>query len=71
MLEHLKRHFGEVDLRKINAPRVEEYQQKRIREVWPATVNRELALLKPLFNVAECWSLHLGTNPVIRGAVSF
>lgn len=31
MLGQLKRHFGDVDLRDINALRVEEYQQKRIR----------------------------------------
>lgn len=64
MLGHLKRHFGDVDLGDIDALRVEEYQQKRIREVCPATVNRELALLKHMFNVAERWSMHRGANPV-------
>jgi integrase len=64
MLGHLKRHFGKVNLGDIQALRVEEYQQKRIKEVCPATVNRELALLKHMFNVAERWSLHQGANPV-------
>ncbi len=64
MLGHLKRHFGGVNLGDITALRVEEYQQKRIREVCPATVNRELALLKHMFNVAERWEMHHGKNPV-------
>jgi integrase len=64
MLGHLERHFGNANLGDINALRVEQYQQKRIREVCPATVNRELALLKHMFNVAERWSMRQGTNPV-------
>src|ERR1017187_10530952 len=34
------------------------------REVSPATVNRECALLKHMFNMAERWGMHRGTNPV-------
>src|SRR5579871_999466 len=64
MLGHLKRFFGNANLREINPLRVEDYQQQRIREVCPATVNRETALLKHMFNVAERWGLHHGTNPV-------
>jgi integrase len=64
MLGHLERHFGNVNLGDIQALRVEEYQQKRIKEVCPATVNRELALLKHMFNVAERWGMRQGTNPV-------
>ena len=30
----------------------------------PATVNREIALLKHLFNVAEQWGMYRGRNPV-------
>ena len=43
---------------------MEEFQQHRIREVAPATVNRETALLKHMFNMAERWGLYQGTNPV-------
>ena len=64
MMAHLRRHFGDVNLADIGALSVEEYQQERIREVCPATVNRELALLKHMFNVAERWGMHSGTNPV-------
>ena len=33
MMGHLHRHFGDVNLGEIRALRVEEYQQKRIRDV--------------------------------------
>jgi integrase len=66
MLGHLERHFGNVSLGDISALRVEEYQQRRSRKVAPATVNRELALLKHMFNMAERWEMHHGTNPVRR-----
>lgn len=64
MLGHLERFFGSGNIAEINPLRVEAYQQHRIREVCPATVNRETALLKHMFNMAERWSLHQGTNPV-------
>ena len=32
--------------------------------VSPATVNRETALLKHMFNMAERWGMHHGANPV-------
>lgn len=64
MLENLKAFFGPVNIGDISPLRVEQYQQARVREVCPATVNRELALLKHMFNVAERWSLHRSRNPV-------
>ena len=53
---------GKLD--SITPLRVEEFQQRRGREVSPATVNRETALLKHMFNMAERWGLYQGTNPV-------
>src|SRR6185295_10633703 len=53
-----------VQLGAISTLQVEEFQQHRVREVCPATVNRELALLKHMFNLAERWKLHQGPNPV-------
>src|SRR5262249_5135764 len=38
-------------------------QQHRVQEVSPATVNRECALLKHMFNMAEKWDMHQGKNP--------
>ena len=43
---------------------LEEYQQARARQAAPATVNRELALLKHMFNLGRKWQLFEGTNPV-------
>src|ERR1017187_8172532 len=43
--------------------KVEEYQRERVKEVCPATSNREMALLKHMFNMAERWGQHQGTNP--------
>jgi integrase len=64
MFGHLQNFFGNVELGDIRPLRVEEYQQARTRDVCPATVNRELALLKHMFNLAERWELHQGKNPV-------
>ena len=64
MLGHLTGFFGASKLRDITALRVEEYQRERIKAVCPATSNREMALLKHMFNMAERWGQHQGTNPV-------
>ena len=55
MYGNLKAFLGTANLDTITALRVEEYQQHRVREVSPATVNRETALLKHMFNMAERW----------------
>jgi integrase len=64
MLGQLQSFFGNADLGNITPLRIEGYQEKRVQGVCPATVNRELALLKHMFNLAERWSLHRGSNPV-------
>lgn len=64
MFKTLGRFLGPVYLDSITPARVEEFQQHRIREVCPSTVNRELALLKHMFNLAERWDLRQGRNPV-------
>jgi len=64
MYGNLRNFLGEETLDAITTLRVEEYQQHRATEVSPATVNRETALLKHLFNMAERWQLHQGPNPV-------
>jgi integrase len=65
MLGHIERIMGPVLLTQITPLRVEEYQQKRLQEkVCPATVNRELGVLKHELNLAERWGLHQGPNPV-------
>jgi integrase len=63
MLGNLKAFFGNPMLRDITPLRLEKYQQVRGKVVAPATVNREMALLKHMFFQAEKWGLHSG-NPV-------
>jgi integrase len=64
MYGNLRNFLGEETLDAITTLRLEEYQQHRATEVSPATVNRETALLKHMFNMAERWQLHQGPNPV-------
>jgi hypothetical protein len=48
----------------ITAVEIEGNKLKRRSEVSGATVNRELALLKRMFNLAIDWDHYLGSNPV-------
>jgi integrase len=64
MYRNLQAFLGTPMLMSITPLRAEEYQQHRYREVAPATVNRETALFKHMFNLAERWGLYQGTNPV-------
>jgi integrase len=64
MLAHLQAFFGSPKLRDITPLRVEEYQRERVKAVCPATSNREMALLKHMFNMAAQWGQYQGTNPV-------
>jgi integrase len=64
MLGRLQEFFGSPKLRDITPLRVEEYQRERIKAVCPATSNREMALLKHMFFMAERWGQYQGTNPV-------
>ena len=61
---HLSDAFGTWLLTDITELPIEQYKVDRLKAVSPATVNRELAGLKRLFNVAEQWSLYRGRNPV-------
>jgi len=64
MYAQLSGFFGPVPLDAITPLKVEVFQQHRAQEVTPASVNREVALLKHMFNVAERWDLYHGRNPV-------
>jgi integrase len=43
---------------------IERFKLARLQTVTPASVNRELAGLKRLFNLASEWGFHKGRNPV-------
>ncbi len=64
LLANLSDFFGNVNLDGITPLRIEEFQQQRVQRVKPATANREIALLKHMFNMAEKWQLYRGSNPV-------
>ncbi|MGO9230216.1 MAG: hypothetical protein ACLQKA_13555 [Bryobacteraceae bacterium] len=56
---------GAAQLGDIGTLRIERYKLDRLKQsASPATVNREVALLKHLFNMAEVWQLFCGRNPV-------
>jgi integrase len=64
MLKHLGEFFGtERQLAEITAADIEGYKLCRKAKVSGSTVNRELALLKRMFNLAISWDLFLDLNP--------
>jgi integrase len=65
MLRSLTAFFGkERQLREILPADIEGFKLYRRKEVSGSTVNRELALLKRMFNLATAWDDYLGSNPV-------
>lgn len=55
---------GERQLTDFNPADIEGYKLNRRKEVSGSTVNRELALLKRMFNLAIDWELFRDLNPV-------
>jgi integrase len=65
MLTRLVAFFGgERQVKEIYPADIEGFKLHRRKEVSGSTVNRELALLKRMFNLAIDWDLCLGSNPV-------
>jgi len=65
IMTHLNTAMGAAQLGDIGALQIERYKLDRLKQsASPATVNREVALLKHLFNMAEVWQLFCGRNPV-------
>jgi integrase len=63
LIKRLGTHFNGKYLYEITPQAVERYKSERIKEVAPATVNRELACLKCMFNKAIIWK-NADENPV-------
>ena len=55
LLKKLTPFFGDRVLNDISPFLIESYKKKRLEEVKPATVNREIALLKHMYNLAIRW----------------
>jgi len=66
LMQNLKGFFGDARLSKVTRTRVIEYRKIRAKQVKPATVNREIALLRHMFNVAIDQSL-VAMNPARGG----
>jgi integrase len=63
VMKHVNKFFGTAVLSEIGSLSIEKYKMERIQSVSPATVNREIALLKHMFNLAEQWGIYRGPNP--------
>jgi len=68
-LRHLKDFFKGRKLSDIQPQDVDDYKASRLREVAPATVNRELEVLRHLFHLAERWNKFFGKNPASRAGL--
>jgi integrase len=65
MLNHLYEFFSKgKPLTEIAPMQIEAYKIQRRGKIADSTVNRELALLKRMFNLAITWDLYSGLNPV-------
>ncbi len=62
-IENLNSHFKGKLFSKITPMQIEEYKKKRLEKVLPATLNRELACLRHMFNLAKKWKV-VYENPV-------
>lgn len=63
-LAHLAAAFGGKRLSQLTPWLLEQYRKARTDAGAPIRVNRELAVLKTLFNKALAWKLYEGDNPV-------
>ena len=63
-IKTLNRFFGSKFLHEITPFAVEKFKTEMAKEVSGATVNRNIACLKCIFNKAIAWSRHSGKNPV-------
>ena len=64
-LNRLSLSFRDKTLAQISSFDVERHKQTRVDSGARIQANRELALLKNLFNKAKAWSLYEGVNPVL------
>lgn len=63
-LHYLLKFFKDKKLSEITPKDIDDYKQLRLSKVKPATVNRELQILRHLFNLAYRWKKFFGRNPV-------
>jgi excisionase family DNA binding protein len=62
---HLKPQFGALRLEEITPQFVEQYRRERLKSVRKSSTNREIALLRRMFNLAIDWGL-ASSNPILK-----
>ncbi len=65
-IKKLCSYFKGKFLHEISVKHVEQFKAIRREKVSPATVNRQLAILKSMFNRAKEWDMYQGDNPVCK-----
>ena len=63
-LNHLEKALGDYTLERLTSARLAEYRDKRLTEVAPVSVRRELIILSALFEVAANEWQWVATNPL-------
>ena len=63
LINGLKGHFEDKNLHQINTLVIRQYLSRRLVKVTPATVNRDLSMLRSMFNRAIEWDMLQGNNP--------
>lgn len=63
-LRTLKAFFQGKKLPQITPKDIEDFKSSRLQTIRPASVNRELATLRHVINLAKRWKRFLGENPV-------
>ncbi len=62
--------FGDRKLSEITVGDIDTYKSRRLNEgAKPATLNRELSLIRHLFNLARKWHRSFGENPVSQSGL--
>ncbi|MGH7908557.1 MAG: tyrosine-type recombinase/integrase [Thermodesulfobacteriota bacterium] len=56
--------YGNKKLSEITPKDIDDYKTLRLRDAKPATVNREIATLRQIFNLAKRWKKFFGENPI-------
>lgn len=68
-LQNLVGFFGKSKLSDIKAKDIDDYKHYRLKKVKAGTVNRELQVLRHLYNIATAWDLFFGKNPVTQAGL--
>jgi len=68
-LRNLNSFFGTRKLSSIKPQDIDDYKSYRLNTVKASTVNRELEVLRHIFNLAERWDKFFGQNPVSKSGL--